>query len=319
MSELIANRSWRDPSPYTSQQNDLSGIVVFKALSTLYLECVELVRVKICHSSVPRYFHRFKDSLANHPQLVDIVTELEQWFTSWSSAISTTVPTFDDPIVDKDSNSRRLTVGHVRGEIERLTDIVSRESGRTEQRRRNHAQTTGSNITAAQRRQAAIMQLAQTYDPPGELREDGPRHDNDFEDVANIRVAPTHEELLCESDYLPVFSPNAPHHLRENSMERHLDIQFRLLREELMYVPACYYVHCIDRLFVRAALPLDLLCPPSIMTFSPCQERSGMQAPGLRNRRRHWRVCFRLVAALISLAVSTLYSSRSIPTSASLL
>ena len=90
-------------------------------------------------------------------------------------------------------------------------------------------------MTAAQRSQARIARLAQTYDPPGVLRPDGPRHDNDSLDIEDIRIAPTHQELFCPvQPYLPVFSHDAPHHLPANSMERHLDIQFRLLREELM-------------------------------------------------------------------------------------
>ncbi len=153
----------------------------------------------------------------------------------WSADVSSASPKFNDPIVDKPRDARRLVIGHVRANIERLVDIVSRESGRSDKLRRNGGQAH-SGMTAAQKRQAALVQLAQAYDPPGELRDEGPRHDNDFEDISRIRVAPTHEELLCESTYLPVFSPHAPHHLRESSMERHLDIQFRLLREELMYV-----------------------------------------------------------------------------------
>ena len=160
---------------------------------------------------------------------------MDRWFTAWSVDVSSPTPKFSDPITEKERDARRLIIAHVRANIERLVDIVFRESGRTQELRRRPAQNE-SRLTAAQKRQAAIVQLAQTYDPPGELRESGPRHDNDFEDISEIRVAPTHQELLCDSTYLPVFSPHAPHHLRESSMERHLDIQFRLLREELMYV-----------------------------------------------------------------------------------
>lgn len=99
-----------------------------------------------------------------------------------------------------------------------------------------------STLTGEQRSQARIAQLAQTYDPPGALHNNGPRHDNDFEDISEIRIAPTNDELFCPvAPYMPVFSPHAPHHLPAGSMERHLDIQFRLLREELMYVPRCLY------------------------------------------------------------------------------
>jgi len=86
--------------------------------------------------------------------------------------------------------------------------------------------------------QAFTSRLTNTYEPPGTLRDGGtPRHDNDFTDIRDIRIAPTHEELSCPlQPYLPVFLPMAPHHLPVNSMQRHLDIQFRLLREEMMYV-----------------------------------------------------------------------------------
>ncbi len=65
----------------------------------------------------------------------------------------------------------------------------------------------------------------------------GPRHDNDFVDFRIIEVSPTDNELSCAlSPFLPANVPNAPHPFPSNSMERLLDIQFRLLREELMCV-----------------------------------------------------------------------------------
>lgn len=120
----------------------------------------------------------------------------------------------------------------MREEVERLVSIVTRDSN---QAKKTTREPVAKGMSAEERRQARIMQLKYTYDPPGDLRPDGPRHDNDFADISDIRIAPTHQELLCPiPPYLPVFLPDAPHHLPENSMERHLDIQFRLLREELM-------------------------------------------------------------------------------------
>lgn len=81
----------------------------------------------------------------------------------------------------------------------------------------------------------ANLQRICDYDGPGELREKGPRHDNDLVLIKDIRIAPTHQELMCEDDpYLPPNFPGAPHFLEPTSVERLLDIQFRLLREELM-------------------------------------------------------------------------------------
>ncbi|KAI0294249.1 P-loop containing nucleoside triphosphate hydrolase protein, partial [Multifurca ochricompacta] len=60
-------------------------------------------------------------------------------------------------------------------------------------------------------------------------------HNNDFTDIRDIRIGPTHEELLWPlGPYLPVFLQTGPHHLPEHSMQRHLDIQFRLLREDMI-------------------------------------------------------------------------------------
>lgn len=82
-----------------------------------------------------------------------------------------------------------------------------------------------------------ISALRITYDGPGELSREGKRHDNDFIDIQDIRIAPTREELLSRAiPFLPANIYDAPHPLPQDSMERILDIQFRLLREELTYV-----------------------------------------------------------------------------------
>ncbi|KIK63308.1 hypothetical protein GYMLUDRAFT_464195 [Collybiopsis luxurians FD-317 M1] len=85
------------------------------------------------------------------------------------------------------------------------------------------------------KKKALRWRLRQRYDPPGYLRTGGPRHDNDSVEISSIRIVPTHEEMLCPvPPYLPVNLPEAPHHCRPGSMERLLDVQFRLLREELV-------------------------------------------------------------------------------------
>jgi hypothetical protein len=120
-------------------------------------------------------------------------------------------------------------------DVGRLRLITDREYGHTERMRRPVARAA---VTTIEKQRAFISRLAHTYEPPGTLRDGGSRHDNDSTDIQDIRIAPTHEELLCPiAPYLPVFLPMAPHHLPENSMQRHLDIQFRLLREEMMYAP----------------------------------------------------------------------------------
>lgn len=87
------------------------------------------------------------------------------------------------------------------------------------------AHATADNIVGA---------LFQGYEGPGEERQGGPRHDNDFIEIAQIKIAPTNEELISRiPPYLPANIPNAPHTYPPDSIHRLLDIQFRLLREEL--------------------------------------------------------------------------------------
>ncbi|TFY69868.1 hypothetical protein EVG20_g2978 [Dentipellis fragilis] len=216
---MVVERSWEDLTPGlpSFRQSTLDGVVLFKALSTL----------------LSQYFARFKSAIRNHPQLLNLVEELASCFGVWSEAVTASSPTFKDPITSSAPEVQKLTINQIRDDVERLQTIVRRESGVADRQRRP---AKNSRVTAEQRQQALVSQLEQTYDPPGALREGGhPRHDNDHAEIALIRIAPTHDELMCPlPPYLPFFLPDAPHHLPKNSIERHLDIQFRLLREDFM-------------------------------------------------------------------------------------
>ncbi|KAH9052824.1 hypothetical protein EDB87DRAFT_1676964 [Lactarius vividus] len=218
MREMIEARTWMDRSlglP-VSRQNTLCGVEVFGALSIV----------------LSQYFARVKSAIKNHPELRDLVEDIFLWFNTWTAAVRASPPMFRDPITSSSPQIRNLTLGELEKDISRLSQIVGREYGDTEKMRRR---VPNGRFTAGQRMEALTSRLEQAYDPPGTLRDGGPRHDNDFTDICNIRIAPTNEELLCPlPPYLPVFLPLAPHHLPKNSMERHLDIQFRLLREELV-------------------------------------------------------------------------------------
>jgi hypothetical protein len=184
-------------------------------------------------SFLGRYLSRFKRAIQNHPELRDFVEDLFQWFSRWAIAVRASPPTFSDSIVESSPEIRNLTLAELEKEVGRLRLIADREYGYAERMRRPVAHVA---VTADQMQQALTSRLSHTYEPPGTLRDGGtPRHDNDSTDIHDIRIAPTHEELICPlPPYLPVFLPAAPHHLPENSMQRHLDIQFRLLREEMM-------------------------------------------------------------------------------------
>lgn len=163
---------------------------------------------------------------------MDFVNDYAGWFETWAAAVKGNPPQFQDSITSAEPAVRKLVVDQLREEVDRLVTIANRDSNHAKKATRRPAP---AGMTAEQQRQARIMQLKYAYNAPGDLRDEGSRHDNDYSHISDVRVAPTHDELLCPvAPYLPVFLPDAPHHLPEHSMERHLDIQFRLLREELM-------------------------------------------------------------------------------------
>lgn len=67
-------------------------------------------------------------------------------------------------------------------------------------------------------------------DLPGRLSADGPRHNNDHEEIAEISIMPTYEEVMSpRNEYLPV-TDSSQWHLE--GIRGRLDREFRLLRED---------------------------------------------------------------------------------------
>ncbi|KAI0628064.1 hypothetical protein C8Q77DRAFT_1068619 [Trametes polyzona] len=218
LAEMMGSKSWLDRTPnlLPTLQNNVDGVRIFRTLSVVLLQ----------------YFNRYKDAVRTHSEVTTFIQDFADWFETWADDVSAPKPRFVDPIAHMPLKIRELSIAHIREDVQRLQEIVQRESGTIQRFRPDLGKST---LTQEQRNQALASQLAQTYDPPGDLRAEGRRHDNDFSQIRDIRIAPTHEELFSPvQPYLPVFRPDAPHHLAMNSMDRHLDIQFRLLREDLI-------------------------------------------------------------------------------------
>ena len=230
---MISYRTWNDPTPGLPEQlqGKLTGIVVFKTVSDLIIQYAETLSHLLTLAHIlSRVFNRFKTALETYPQLNGLVENLTEWFDVWATGIMSYPPTFQDPITSN-LETCRFTIQTLRETIERLRTVIGREHHVTESRR---VVTMKPVISEAERTQALLTRLEQAYDPPGHLRPEGPRHDNDYANIVQIRICPTSEELMCPiSPYLPVTVTGAPHHLPAGSMERHLDVQFRLLREDL--------------------------------------------------------------------------------------
>ncbi|KAG0011934.1 hypothetical protein BGZ82_002804, partial [Podila clonocystis] len=80
-----------------------------------------------------------------------------------------------------------------------------------------------------------IAYLRNTFDPPGVLSADGPRHDNDNVEISEINILPSQQEITCSRPpFLPSNGvPDAPHFLALG-WKRQVDTHFRLYREDMM-------------------------------------------------------------------------------------
>lgn len=165
---------------------------------------------------------RYKDAAATHSSLGDVVTVLQDKFEAWRTHLANQNSTAAEeemwqdrmlPFIEKSIN-RLLS-------ILRRTTIVHR--------------TREIPLSGIQYGGVPVDNLHLLYVGPGAERPEGPRHNNDHIDINEISIAPTHDELTTvEPPYLPYNVPGAPHTYPSNSMQRLLDIHFRLLREELM-------------------------------------------------------------------------------------
>ncbi|KAG8955990.1 hypothetical protein FRC04_006439 [Tulasnella sp. 424] len=194
----------------------VSGLQVFRVVSKCLYE----------------YATRFKNAVAQHPCFATLVTKLVEWSNTWAIAVCASPPSFQDPIAGWSSSGKAFAVDRMKKSIDSLFEVVERAEGSTLRR----SDLGRDAINRESNSQALLDGLQMTYDGPGSLHEGGaPRHDNDLEDVSKIQVVPTHAELTCPvGPYLPANIPGARHHLPGSSMERLIDVQFRLLREELI-------------------------------------------------------------------------------------
>ncbi|KZT72216.1 P-loop containing nucleoside triphosphate hydrolase protein [Daedalea quercina L-15889] len=178
---------------------------------------------------------RFKNVLVTHPALRPFVLSLRQWTVAWVAGITSAPPTFDDPLTTTSPLARDHIVQHLNSQVDRLVSIVERKAGEMERIQQQMQNLSLATAPSGAVSEGLLAALENAYEGPGHLRREGPRHDNDFVDISEVRIAPTHDELICRiPPFLPANLHGAPHPFPSESVERLLDIQFRLLREELI-------------------------------------------------------------------------------------
>lgn len=178
---------------------------------------------------VNRYLARFDKALIAHgSSLTDLVSGVRTAFATYSKDVRSTSPTFTDQVSAMSPQNRNYVISEAAREFQRLAEIIDRVQGR---RAQAHPQrSVGDQLS--RENAMAIVKLRQLYEEPGHFRRLGPRHDNDHASISDIALLPTHAELVSEiPPYLPGNVASAPHHLGVGTMERQLDVVFRLLRE----------------------------------------------------------------------------------------
>ncbi|KAI0812709.1 P-loop containing nucleoside triphosphate hydrolase protein [Irpex lacteus] len=206
---LNDDKMFSDGSPASK----IGGAQVFGSLVVVLLQCLT----------------RIKNATAKYPQMRPLVLDLSRWLDAWIEGISASSPTFRNTLTSSPVHTREQICRHLRTKTDQLVAIVNREYERTKPVAQPQA---GPRATTSV--EGILAALHNAYVGPGDLRPEGPRHDNDFVDISEIRIAPTHGELTCRiPPFLPANLYGAPHPLPQESIERLLDIQFRLLREEL--------------------------------------------------------------------------------------
>ena len=190
----------------------------------------------IIDNNPSRCLARFKNAVGTYPQLIPLVRKLATWTDDWIKGVTASPPTFKDssfnavaPLI------RDHLVRHLKSRIDRLVMVVDREGMRIERSTQEMALSKPW-LSTVEINTGIIAALRMNFEGPGSFRHLGPRHNNDAVDICDIRIVPTNEELMSRlPPFLPANFHGAPHVLPDESIERLLDIQFRLLREELVY------------------------------------------------------------------------------------
>lgn len=178
-----------------------------------------------------RYLTRFKTALADHPSVAELVVNLKTNFETFSIDVLSSSPAFKDALTTSSftPQARRFILSETQIMFRTLDAITETYQGRLVAPSLPRFEL----LSLSNSNPGVLTALKSAYSPPGDLRPEGRRFDNDHHDFREIKILPTFQELLSTiPPYLPANIPSAPHHLPDGTMNRQLDIMFRLLRED---------------------------------------------------------------------------------------
>lgn len=209
---MVLRKSVSDPNAPANASFSTNLLAIFQAVGQLLLELMR----------------RFPDVAVAVPELPGLISGMVELFDEYSRDVLSETPAFrDEPLLGVDLERRHFVIDEVkhtlrtlpkvldRGQVRPIVDALPRE-------------VVGTDVSAG-----VLTALRALMQPPGELRPDGPRHDNDFVDIRQIAILPTPGELTSSAAaFVPANLSAAPYHLE--GMEGRLDILFRLMREDFV-------------------------------------------------------------------------------------
>ncbi|CAJ0754579.1 17256_t:CDS:2, partial [Entrophospora sp. SA101] len=165
-----------------------------------------------------------------------LAKNLENLKDLWKKSFNKSTNEQNDPLISNDKG-REFFFEILDIEFDGMKKSLIRTQGKQSSYLEKNSSEPESS-SQSYREKFKFINMKRNYDPPGNLSELGPRHDNDFEDFTKILIAPTKDEILCVREpFIPTF--NIPGSLElywtQNNAERLLDSQFRLLREDMLH------------------------------------------------------------------------------------
>lgn len=173
-------------------------------------------------------FRRFPKVIVTVPATVTLTERLVAHFDAFADDLASAEPTFrTEPLLSFDVQRRRFVTDGVKRSLELLPKILERAQVKP------IVDALPGEVAGAGIPAGALTMLRALMQPPGEMREEGPRHDNDFADIRSIAILPTPDELTTQAEaFVPANISGAPYHL--DGMEGRLDLLFRLMREDFV-------------------------------------------------------------------------------------
>lgn len=141
-----------------------------------------------------RYLTRYKQAVSETPDVAGLVRDVAVWTHDWIERISRDPPTFADTITRLPGDVLSAFIRDLERKVEQTVQIVNREQHRNE---RPLVAPLPRHVIP---NKGVLAALQAQYVGPGEDRPEGPRHDNDFVDIAKVPA--------CQIDFFETLTPH---------------------------------------------------------------------------------------------------------------